>query len=280
MTLLELIKDGLKEEDKKIVPQLDFQKSNDEIIADMIKSGFLNFEYAEKNDKKLTKLNNVFSYSFFDWDKINFVTFVDNDGNQKTRDGHFVKNNVIFAENANGKSKLVDIFKSLDGQDKTLEKHRDHKSEEQEAKIILDDDSEIDFSGTAWSNEKLKSKFVIFDKPFVQNFVHSVGTDDDDTAQRRQKRGRNIVYLGNFEKYSEEIEGVNSLKVAISEKNRLFLQTEQSKIAGLLTGHGISTEELLGKKIEIKKLNKDNLQKESGATHKNNKPTLIKSKRI
>ena len=52
MTLLELIKDGLKEEDKKIVPQLDFQKSNDEIIADMIKSGFLNFKYVEKNDKK------------------------------------------------------------------------------------------------------------------------------------------------------------------------------------------------------------------------------------
>jgi len=52
MTLLELIKDGLKEEDKKIVPQLDFQKSNDEIIADMIKSGFLNFEYVEKYDKK------------------------------------------------------------------------------------------------------------------------------------------------------------------------------------------------------------------------------------
>jgi len=215
----------------------------------------------KKMIKKLTKLNNVFSYSFFDWDKINFVTFVDNEGNQKTRDGHFVKNNVIFSENANGKSKLVDIFKSLDGRDKTVEKHRDHKSEEQEAKIILDDDSEIDFSGTAWSNENLKSKFVIFDKPFVQNFVHSVGTDDDDTAQRRQKRGRNIVYLGNFEKYSEEIERVNSLKVAISEKNRLFLQTEQSKVVGLLTGHGISAEELLGKKTEIQKLNKDNLQK-------------------
>ena len=215
----------------------------------------------KKMIKKLNKLNNVFSYSFFDWDKINFVAFIDNDGNQKTRDGHFVKNNVIFAENANGKSKLVDIFKSLDGRDKRLEKHRDHKSEGQEAKVILEDDSEIDFSGTAWSNENLKSKFVIFDKLFVQNFVHSVGTDDDDTAQRRQKRGRNIVYLGNFEKYSEEIEGVNSLKVAISEKNRLFLQTEQSKIAGLLTGHGISTEELFGKKTEIQKLNTYNLQK-------------------
>lgn len=52
MTLLELIKDGLKEEDKKIVSQLDFQKSDNEIISDMIQSGFLNFEHAGKNDKK------------------------------------------------------------------------------------------------------------------------------------------------------------------------------------------------------------------------------------
>jgi hypothetical protein len=52
MTLLELIKDGLKAEDKKIVSQLDFQKSDNEIIADMIKSDTLNFEYADKNDKE------------------------------------------------------------------------------------------------------------------------------------------------------------------------------------------------------------------------------------
>ncbi len=198
--------------------------------------------------KKLSKINNVLSYSFFDWDKINLVSFVDSDRNQKTRDGHFVKSNIIFAENGNGKSKLVDILKSLDGQDKTLEKHRDRKTEGQEAKIILDDDSEIDFSETGWSNENLKSKFVIFDKPFVHNFVHSVGTEDGDTPLRRQKRGKNIVYLGNFEKYSEEIERVNSLKGSISEKNQLFLQTGQAKISGLLNGHGISTDELVGKK--------------------------------
>jgi len=172
--------------------------------------------------KKLNKLNNVLSYSFFDWDKINLVTFVDNDGNQKTRDGHFVKSNIIFAENANGKSKLVDIFKSLDGRGTKLDRHRDRKTEGQEAKIILDDDSEIDFSETGWSNEALKSKFVIFDKPFVHNFVHSVGTEDGDTPLRRQKRGKNIVYLGNFEKYSEEIERVNSLKTTISEKTGCF----------------------------------------------------------
>jgi len=211
--------------------------------------------------KKLSKINNVLSYSFFDWDKINLVSFVDSDGNQKTRDGHFVKSNIIFAENGNGKSKLVDILKSLDGRGAKIDKNRDRKTEGQEAKIILDDNSEIDFSETGWSNETLKSKFVIFDKPFVHNFVHSVGTEDGDTPLRRQKRGKNIVYLGNFEKYSEEIERVNSLKSSISEKNQLFLQTGQAKISGLLNGHGISTDELVGKKTEIQKLNKDNLQK-------------------
>ena len=211
--------------------------------------------------KKLSNINNVLSYSFFDWDKINLVSFVDNDGNQETRDGHFVKSNIIFAENANGKSKLVDIFKSLDGRDTKLDKHRDRKTEGQEAKIILDDNSEIDFSEIGWSNENLKSKFVIFDKPFVHNFVHSVGTEDGDTPLRRQKRGKNIVYLGNFEKYNEEIERVNSLKTAISEKNQLFLQTGQAKISGLLNGHGISVDELIEKKPEIQSFDEGNLQK-------------------
>jgi len=55
MTLLELIKDGLKEGDKKIIPQLDFKKTDDEIITDLIKLGFLSLEDIEKNDKKTSK---------------------------------------------------------------------------------------------------------------------------------------------------------------------------------------------------------------------------------
>jgi wobble nucleotide-excising tRNase len=214
----------------------------------------------KKMIKKINKLNNVLSYSFFDWDKINLVSFVDSSGNQQSHDGHFVKSNVIFAENANGKSKLVDIFKSLDGRDIKLNKHRDRKTEGQDAKVTLDDDSEIEFSETGWSNEKLKNSFVIFDKLFIHNFVHSIGTEDNDTPLRRQKRGKNIVYLGNFEKYNEEIERVNSLKTAISAKNLLFSQTGQSIIFGLLKDHGISADELLRKKSEIQKLNKDDLQ--------------------
>ena len=52
MTLLELIKEELKEEDKKIILNLDFKKSDNEIISNMIKSDTLNFKYADKNDKE------------------------------------------------------------------------------------------------------------------------------------------------------------------------------------------------------------------------------------
>jgi len=210
--------------------------------------------------KKLAKINNISSYSFFDWDTINSITFTDKSGNQQTRDGYLVKNNIIFAENTNGKSKLVDIFKSLDGQDIKLENNWDRPTDGQEAKIILGDDSDINFTETGWSNQILKSKFVIFDEYFIDSFVHSIGPDRSDTPQRRQQRGRNIIYLGNFAEYNKEIDRVNVLKNAISEKNSLFLETEQTKIAGLLNGNNVTIEELIAKKNEIKKLNKDDIQ--------------------
>ena len=51
------------------------------------------------------------------------------------------------------------------------------------------------------------------------------------------------------------------MKNAISEKNRLFLQTEQAKISGLIEGHDISIDELVAKKPEIQKLSTNDLQK-------------------
>ena len=109
--------------------------------------------------KKLSKLNNAFSYSFFDWDKVNKISFIDKEGNPQTRDGIFVKNNIFFAENGNGKSKLVNVFKSLDENKNNIEKHRDWNVNTQEIKVILDDDSEIDFS-TSWSVDSLKDSFI------------------------------------------------------------------------------------------------------------------------
>ena len=144
--------------------------------------------------KKLAKINNISSYSFFDWDKIN----PEHGNNPNDPIDVFKKNNVLFAENTNGKSKLVDIFKSLDGQDIKLENNWDRPTDGQEAKIILGDDSDINFAETGWSSQILKSKFVIFDEYFIDSFVHSIGPDCSDTPQRRQQRGRNIIYLGNF----------------------------------------------------------------------------------
>lgn len=209
--------------------------------------------------QKLSKLNNAFSYSFFDWDKINKINFLDKDGNPKTRDGSFVKNNIFFAENGNGKSKLVNVFKSLNENKNNIEKHRDRGADAQEIKVILDDNSEIDFS-TSWSVDSLKDKFIFFDQHFIDGFVHSTGPVHTDTPQRRQQRGRNIVYLGNFAKYNSEIDRINALKDEILEKNRIFSETESSKITGLLSIGNITNQTLLSKRSEIEVLEKDGLQ--------------------
>lgn len=55
MTLLQLINDGLKDEDKKVILNLDFQKSDIEIMTDMVHSHLLNFENTETNDKENKK---------------------------------------------------------------------------------------------------------------------------------------------------------------------------------------------------------------------------------
>lgn len=44
MTLLELIKDNLNTEDKNVVSNIDFEKNDKEIIADMITAKLLNFD--------------------------------------------------------------------------------------------------------------------------------------------------------------------------------------------------------------------------------------------
>ena len=205
--------------------------------------------------KKLSKLNNSFSYSFFDWDTVNPVK----GNNPNDPIDVFKKNNILFAENGNGKSKLVNVFKSLNENKNNIEKHRDRGNDAQEIKVILNDDSEISFS-TSWSADSLKDKFIFFDKHFIDGFVHSTGPDHIDTPQRRQQRGRNIVYLGNFAEYNSEIDRVNALKDGISEKNRIFSETESSKITGLLSVGNITNQTLLSKRGEIEVLKKDGLQ--------------------
>jgi hypothetical protein len=169
----------------------------------------------------------------------------------------FKENNIIFGENTNGKSNLIKIFKSLNGHDINLEQNWDFPSEKQQIELILDNDSKISFVDSKWSSSILKDKFLIFDKYFIDKYVHSLGPDSTDTSQRRQERGKTIIYLGNFAEYNKEINKVNELKNAILEKNRIYSQMEEAKIESLITSQNITIEEIQEGK-EIQKLIKEN----------------------
>ena len=87
--------------------------------------------------KKIANIDNVFSFSFFDWDKINPMKA----NNPNDPIDVFKENNIIFGENTNGKSNLIKIFKSLNGQDINLEQNWDFPSKKQQIELILVHDS-------------------------------------------------------------------------------------------------------------------------------------------
>jgi len=203
--------------------------------------------------KKVSRIDNVFSFSFFEWDKFNSINGQNN---------HFLKkNNIFFAENGNGKSALVSIFKSLNGQVIELQKNWDRPlSDDQKVEILLRDNSQINFLNNVWTNNDLINKFLIFDEFYIDKYVHSVGPIDINTTQRKHQRGENIVYLGNFDSYYNEIERVNSLKNTILDKNANFIKNEETKLEALLSVPGISLEQIVKDKSKIINLNKNKLK--------------------
>ncbi len=52
MNLIELIKKNLREKDKKILLFLDLDKTDEDIITDMVAAGFLNFGSSDSDDKE------------------------------------------------------------------------------------------------------------------------------------------------------------------------------------------------------------------------------------
>ena len=53
MTLIDLIKENLREEDKKILSFINLEKTEDEIIEDMIRASLLKFENINNEDKEI-----------------------------------------------------------------------------------------------------------------------------------------------------------------------------------------------------------------------------------
>jgi len=67
-----------------------------------------------------------------------------------------------------------------------------------------------------------------------------------------------IIYLGDFAEYNKEINKVNELKNAISEKNRIYSEKEKAKIKSIIDTKNITIEEIKKGKDEIQKLIKEN----------------------
>jgi len=52
MKLLDLVKDNLRAEDKKVASSIDFEKNNNEIISNMITAKLLKFEDDNHDDQE------------------------------------------------------------------------------------------------------------------------------------------------------------------------------------------------------------------------------------
>lgn len=50
--LIDLIKNQIKTDEKKLIESIDFEKNNEEIIQDLAKHNILNFGDSQNNDKK------------------------------------------------------------------------------------------------------------------------------------------------------------------------------------------------------------------------------------
>jgi wobble nucleotide-excising tRNase len=188
--------------------------------------------------KKFAKINNVFSYAFFDWDKINSHSFVDKSGVTQIFDGSFGKNNILFAENGNGKTSLIKALKNANGVDTLLEKHWDYQTADQEIDIVFQDGTTLTEKNNVWSGSELNGKIVIFDKAFIEQYVHSIGTSyDHNIAKRKQERGKHIIYLGNFAQYNTEINRINEVKEIVILKNKAFWVQEKGKLEVILSPH-------------------------------------------
>lgn len=208
--------------------------------------------------KKISKIENVLSYSFFEWDQIN--PDKGNNPNPNMPEDIFKKNNIIFAENGNGKTKFVDILKKMNEGNPNIEKHRDKLLDQQEIEVLLENNSTVSLTNN-WINNPLKQKFIFFDKYFTNRFVHSTGLDLTNDPLRKQQRGENIIYLGKFAKYNQEINKIIEIKNEINILNKDFTIKKRLKIESFLQKNNITEQDLIDKRSTIKDIDSNDLQK-------------------
>ncbi len=78
----------------------------------------------------------------------------------------------------------------------------------------------------------------------------AIGPEEGDSAQRKQQRGRDIIYLGNFEQYNAEIEWVDSLRNELRRRSSAEFESGKSSIESLVAPKAFTLDEVL---VELQK---------------------------
>lgn len=159
---------------------------------------------------KINKIRNIGSFKYFVWNRINVQ-----------QQSEFDETNILFGENGAGKTTIVNIFKSINNNDATLEKNWDLENTDREIEIELEASQLISFDETNhWSNNSLKEKFVFFDRSFIDRYVHSGLSKVIRTHKHDKETGQLVLYLGNFYSYKIQLDKLRELVDKISSKNR------------------------------------------------------------
>ena len=193
---------------------------------------------------KFKSIDNIGSFFHFNWDDVNpaaqldttGVPILDSMGVPKIIINKFNKFNVLFGENGTGKTTLVKLFKTLNEDSAILiQKHWDHEGSHSSFEFETDS-VPISFTDTnGIQNNFLKDKVLIFDRDYIDSFVHSFPVGR--AANHNKNTGNLILYLGNFYQYRTQLNNLLQLRKNLQEKNSKIISKNEADFIALKSTH-------------------------------------------
>jgi wobble nucleotide-excising tRNase len=189
---------------------------------------------------KIKTIKNIGSFFYFDWDSVNpsvqidaeYKPINDKSGKQKLIYNKFKKFNVLFGENGTGKSTLVRLLKCLNSNsDDLISKNWDHEDNPCSFDIDTDSGSVTFDDVNKIRNNSFKDKILIFDREYIDKFVHSFPTGR--ASSHNKNTGNLILYLGNFFQYRTQLNSLSQLKSNLQDKNQNIKQTKDNAFIAL-----------------------------------------------
>lgn len=192
---------------------------------------------------RFKKIDNIGSFFYFDWENSNPALMLDKGGNpildkngvQKIVINKFNKFNVLFGENGAGKTTLVKLLKTLNSDIPSLiSKNWDHEGDACSFDIETDSSDILYDDASGLQNNILKGKILIFDRDYIDSFVHSFPTGR--AANHNKNTGNLILYLGNFFQYRNQLNNLSQCKRNLEDKNEQIKSKRSADFNALNSG--------------------------------------------